>query len=173
MAQSSITLPPHFAHWIVTSSVLTVSPYSTIPMSEEIRRMYPSGYFGGSKTTRKIHMPPLSEVRKYWPGRLEPEPEDELFSATGTRMNRRGWLTEFSREDWLSVKPDLEIRGKPDSPLIRMLIHDPDYRRMYVEYLIMKHEKPTSLLLEELKRQGHRSIANEIMERVVIDSEDF
>jgi hypothetical protein len=125
------------------------------------------------KTTHKIKFPPLSEIRKYWPGRLEPEPEDPRYSATGTRMDRRGWLTEFCSVDWNSRRPDLVIRGRQDSWLIRTLIHDPDYRRMYIEYLIMKRRKPTSLLLEELKRQGHSSIANEIMERVVIDSEDF
>jgi hypothetical protein len=125
------------------------------------------------ETQHKIRLPSLSEIRKYWPGRLEPEPEDEHYTATGTRMNRRGWLTEFSSEDWPSRKPELEIRGRQDSPLIRMLIHDPDYRRMYVEYLLMKHEKPTSLLLEELKRQGHRSVANEIMEKVEYGREDF
>jgi hypothetical protein len=125
------------------------------------------------ETIHKIRLPPLSEIRKYWPGRLDPPQEDEHYSATGTRMNRRGWLTEISRDDWPSRKPELEIRGRQDSWLIRTLIHDPDYRRMYVEYLIMKREKPTSLLLQELMRLGHRKIANEIMRDVVYGSENI
>jgi hypothetical protein len=64
-------------------------------------------------------------------------------------------------------------RGNQDSPLIRMLIHDPGYRRMYINYLVMKRMEPTLLLLEELKRQGYRSVADEIMESVLIDSTDL
>ncbi len=129
------------------------------------------------KTLHKMRLPPLSEIRKHWHGTLEPEPEDEPIKPHGVRLTRTEWLDaihwDWWKNDWPNGKPTLENRGNPDSELIRTLIHDPDYRRMYIDYLVMKRQEPTTLLLEELRRQGHRSVANEIMESVVIDSTDL
>lgn len=65
-------------------------------------------------------------------------------------MNRRGWLTEISRDDWPTVKPELRERGDPNCPLIRMLINDAGYRRMYIEYLNVQRRLPTEMLLDDL-----------------------
>jgi hypothetical protein len=125
------------------------------------------------QTQRKIRLPPLSEIRKYWPGRVIPPIEEEPFKPKEIRRTRKQWLHAICSDDWPLVKPQLEIRGNQDSPLIRMLIHDLGYRRMYTEYLLAQHQEPTSLLLQELKRQGYRPVADEIMESVVIDSTDL
>ena len=125
------------------------------------------------ETQHKIRLPPLSEIRKYWPGRVIPPIEEEPFTPKEIRRTRKQWLHAISDPSWPLVKPDLVVRGGQDSELIRMLIHDPEYRKMYVEYLLAQHQEPTPLLLQELKRQGHRSIAEEILESVVIDSTDL
>jgi hypothetical protein len=120
-----------------------------------------------------IRLPPLSEIRKYWHGRTIPPIEEESFKPKEIRRTRKQWISSIGSDDWPLVKPDLVVRGDQDSELIRMLIHDPDYRKMYIDYLIMKRVEPTSLLLQELKRQGYRSIADEIYESVICDETDL
>jgi hypothetical protein len=125
------------------------------------------------RTRHRIRLPPLAEIRTYWLGRTIPPIEKERFTPKALRRTRKQWLQAIASDDWPLVKPDLVERGDPDSPLIRTLIHDHEYRRMYIDYLIMKGIEPTPLLLQTLGWFGHVDIAQEIMESVIIDSTDL
>lgn len=120
----------------------------------------------------RIKLPALEEIRKYWPGKIQLSEVAEPLETKDLKKTRKQWSQDISSPDWPTLKPQLYERANTDSPLIRMLIAEPDYCKKYIRYLTVQHREPSTQLLQELMRRGYRHVADEIIEGVLCNEEN-